>query len=111
MRKMPSAAAVALEAQRLRDPLAERALRRREIEPHLAAEETIGAEPAEHEIGVGDGRLGAAVAVADRPRLRRRRFRGPTRSAPPVPTRAMLPPPVPTSWMSIIGICIGRPVA
>ena len=45
-----------------------------EIEPHLAAEEAVGAEPAEHQIGVGDGRLGAAEAVADRARAARRRF-------------------------------------
>ncbi len=33
---------------------------------------------------------------------------GPTRSELPSPTRAMLPPPVPTSKMSIMGIWIGR---
>ena len=37
------------------------------VEPHLAAEEVSGIEPAEHEIGVGDGRLGAAAPVAGRP--------------------------------------------
>ena len=63
-----------LETQRLRNALQMRALRRREIEPHLAAEETIGAEPAQHEVGVGNGRLGAAPAIAGRSRLRRRRF-------------------------------------
>ena len=46
-----------------------------EIELHLAAEEAVGAEPAEHQVGVGDGRLGAAEAVADRPRRRAGRFR------------------------------------
>jgi hypothetical protein len=29
----------------------------------------------------------------------------------PAPMRAMLPPPVPTSWMSIIGTWIGSPSA
>ena len=37
-----------------------------DVELHLAAEEAVGAEPAEHQIGVGDGRLGAAEAVAGR---------------------------------------------
>jgi len=31
--------------------------------------------------------------------------------APARPARAMLPPPVPTSWISIIGICTGNPEA
>ena len=50
--------------------LAQRALGGLDVELHLAAEEAVGAEPAEHQIGVGDGRLLAAEAVAGRPRLR-----------------------------------------
>ena len=57
-----------IEAERLRDLLGQRLLAPLEIELHLAAEEAIGAEPAEHQVGVGDGRLGAAEAVADRAR-------------------------------------------
>ncbi len=38
--------------------------RGRGIELQLAAEEAIGVEPAEHEIGVGHRRLGAAIAIA-----------------------------------------------
>ena len=34
-------------------------------------------------------------------------LRGPTRKAPDSSTRAMLPPPVPTSKMSTMGICTG----
>ena len=37
------------------------------LEPHLAAEEVSGIEPAQHEVGVGDGRFGAAAPVAGRP--------------------------------------------
>ena len=40
------------------------------VELHLAAEEILGIEPAEQQIGVGDGRLGAAAAVAGRSRHR-----------------------------------------
>src|SRR2546428_7025866 len=36
----------------------------------LAAEPGVGADPAEHQIGVGDGRLVAAAAVAGRARHR-----------------------------------------
>src|SRR5205085_11419716 len=38
----------------------------RDIKRYLAAEEAIGAEAAEHQIGIGDGRLGAAETVAGR---------------------------------------------
>ena len=62
-----------IEAERLRDLVVERALGRFDVERHLAAEEAVGAEPAEHQVGIGDGRLGAAEAVADRTRRRRRR--------------------------------------
>ncbi len=57
-------------AERLADPHFERALGGGGIELHLAAEEAIGAEPAEHQIGVGHRRLGAAEAVAGRARRR-----------------------------------------
>ena len=45
------------------------------IELHGAAEEIVRVEPAEHHIGVGDGRLGAAAAIADRPRIGARALR------------------------------------
>ena len=40
------------------------------VERHAAAEQAARREPPEHEVGVGDGRLGAAAAVAGRARLR-----------------------------------------
>ena len=46
-----------------------------DVELHLAAEKAVGGEPAEHEIGVGDGRLFAAEPVADRTRHRAGAFR------------------------------------
>ena len=65
---MPSASSVSvsrqLRGQRLGD--AARAL---DVERHAAAEKILRIEPAEQQIGVGDGQLGA-VAVADRPRIR-----------------------------------------
>ena len=39
--------------------------RRVHVERDLAAEQVRG-DPAEHDVGVGDGRLGAALAVAER---------------------------------------------
>ena len=68
-----------------------------------------GAEQAEHQVGVGDGRLGAAVAVAGRARAARPPSAGPTRSAPPASRQAIEPPPAPTVWMSSIGSATGRP--
>ena len=32
-----------------------------DVEPHLAAEEVIRVEPSEHDVGVGDGRLGPSA--------------------------------------------------
>ena len=69
---------------------------------------TVGAKPPEHQVGVGDGRLGAAQAVAGRARLGAGALRPDVQRAA-ASTRAMLPPPVPTSWMSISGICDRQP--
>ena len=71
-----------------------------------------GDEAAEDEVGVGHRRLECRrCRIADRPRLRAGALwpdaQAHCRTAS---TRAMLPPPVPTSWMSISGICIGRPL-
>ena len=46
-----------------------------DVEGDLAAEEVARVEPAEHEVRVGDGRLGAAAAVADRPGIGARALR------------------------------------
>ena len=45
------------------------------VERHAAAEQAARREPAEHEVGVGDGGLCAAAAVAGRARLRARALR------------------------------------
>ena len=55
--------------------VADRALGGGDVERHFAAEETVGAETAEHQIGVGDGRLVAAEPVAGRPGRRARALR------------------------------------
>ena len=64
-----------VEPERPPDPLGDRAPRRVPVEPHLAAEEEVGVEVAEHQVGVGHGRLRAAEAVADRARAARPRSR------------------------------------
>ena len=66
MRRTPSAAAVTSRPSGFAI-VADRALGGGDVERHLAAEEAVGAEPPEHQIGVGDGRLGAAEPVAGRP--------------------------------------------
>ena len=48
MRRMPSAAAVDVEAERLGERLGDRALGGGDVERHLAAEEAVGVEAAEH---------------------------------------------------------------
>ena len=55
-----------VELQRLGDLLLDAAPRAVRVELHRAAEEIVRVEPAEHHVGVGDGRLGAAAAIADR---------------------------------------------
>ncbi len=55
--------------ERFGDTLHGRA-RRISVERELAAEEAIGVEPAEHQIGIGYGRLAAAMSVASRTRCR-----------------------------------------
>ena len=70
-----------------------------------------GIDAAEHEVGIGDGRLGAAAAVAGRAGLRAgaaadRRCIWPHA----VVDRAMEPPPAPISIISMTGMQIGRPL-
>ena len=66
---MPQAASITLSAERLGDLLLDRALGGRDVELHLPAEEILRIEHAEHEVGVGRRRLGAAAAVAGRARI------------------------------------------
>ena len=59
-------------------------------------------DAAEHDVGVGHRRLGAAAAIGDGPGTAPA-LRGPTSSTPPRSIEAMLPPPAPIVWTSIIG--------
>src|SRR5207248_10948136 len=63
-----------VDTERGRNPI-DRALRQADIEPPLAAEEIFRVEIAEHQVGVGDGRLAAVLAVAGRARHRAGAFR------------------------------------
>ena len=58
------------EAGRLRQPLAHRRVRPLGIDREGAAEQVLGIQEAQCHVGVGDGRFGAARAVADRARHR-----------------------------------------
>ena len=64
-----------VDLQRLGDLLGDAARGGIGVELHLTAEEVVGIEPTKHDIGVGDGRLGAAPAVADRARIGARALR------------------------------------
>ena len=75
-----------------------------------AAEEIVGIEPAEHDVGVGDGRLGAAAAIADRAGIGARAVRADLERADVVDPGDR-PPPAPTSTTSIIGSITGWPLA
>ena len=65
----PPGRAHRLEAERPADPRFDRARRGRGIEAHLAAEKELRVEIAEHQIGIGHGRLVAALPVAGRARI------------------------------------------
>ena len=69
----------------------------------LAADRAVDGDAAEHEIGVGDRRLGAAAADSRSGRAPTPALRGPTSRMPPRSIDAMLPPPAPIVCTSIIG--------
>ena len=69
-------------------------------------EEALRVEPAEDEVGVGDGRPRPAAAEADRPG-RAPALSGPTWSMPASSIRAIEPPPAPIVCTSTIGTRIG----
>ena len=92
-----------------RAELADRALGRARVEPHAARERRVGAEVAEQQVRVGDGRLRRRRARSRRARARRPPSAGPTRSAPPASAQPMLPPPAPTVCTSTIGSWSARP--
>ena len=82
----------------------------RVIDRQVAGEQRALVEIAEQQVAVGDGRLGAAAAVARRARASAPALLGPTRSAPARSTQAIEPPPADTSARSITGTRIGWPV-
>ncbi len=104
---MPSAASDGLEAEALGE-LADDPPGRVGVERHLAAEEALGVEAAEHDVRVGDRRLVAAAAVAGRAG-HGAGAAGPTRKAPASSIQAIEPPPAPIVWMSNIGTSTGWP--
>ena len=68
MRTIAAAAPVGVEAERRADLRLEQRLRTASIgTARSTASSLSGIEPAEHQVGVGDGRPLAAAAVADRP--------------------------------------------
>ena len=69
------------EAERLRHLLLDRLARQVRVELQVAAERQVGVEAAEHDLGVGHGRLLAAAAVAGRPGLRAGRARADVEAA------------------------------
>ena len=80
--------------------------------PRATAPHSIGTEPpasvvgieiAEHDVGVGDGRLGAAAARSRQGPGTAPALCGPTLSEPAWSSQTMLPPPAPTSEMSMTG--------
>ena len=73
IRRMPSAAASTVSPIGVRDR-AHRGPRRVDVERHLAADQ-VGREVAEHDVGVGHGRLGPALAVGGGPGLGARGLR------------------------------------
>ena len=69
----------------------------------------VGVEQAEHEIGIGHGRCGAAAAVTGGAG-RRAGAVGTDFKQAEIVDRAMLPPPAPISIMSIEGMATGMPL-
>ena len=90
------------QAERHGDPLLEDLVGARRVELHRAAGQRRRVQVAEDDVGVGDGRLGAAEVVAERPG-EAPALRGPTCSAPPASSQTIEPPPAPTSARSMAG--------
>ena len=84
------------------------ALGRADVELHLAAEEIVLAEIAQHQVAVGDRGLRAAAAVAGGPGHGAGALRADFEIAEAI-TRASVPPPALTVLMSIIGSAMSRP--
>jgi hypothetical protein len=72
----------------------------------LAATEEVLSDTPGDELGVGRGRLGAALAIGDRAGNAPAET-GPTWSLPPSSIHAIEPPPLPISTISNTGVWIG----
>ena len=83
--------------------------RRREVERHPPREEMAGVDVAEDEVGVGNGRFGAALSVAGGAGIVPPRSPAPPRARRLLSTRAMLPPPAPMDSTPSIGMASGTP--
>ena len=79
------------------------------VERDAAGQRRVGVEVAEHEVGVGHRRLGAAAAVAGGAGLGARASAARRAARRPASRQAIEPPPAPTVWMSTIGSASGRP--
>ena len=97
-----SAASCSSRSERLGDARADRLLGGLAVERHAAADQPL-AEPPEDEVGVGVGRLLAALAVGRRARGREPADCGPLRSEPAASIVASEPPPAPIVSTSIEG--------
>ena len=97
------------EAERLADVALERASAASTSSANLPPAKRARIDPAEHEIGVGDGRRRAAAAVARGPGSAPA-LSGPTLRRSSWSTRAIEPPPAPISTISITGMRTGRPL-
>ena len=64
---------------------------------------------AQHQVGVGDGRILSAASITDGPGTEPA-LCGPTLSRPRSLIEAMLPPPAPISIISTEGMRIGNPL-
>ena len=73
------------------------------VQAHPAAKEVVGVQVAEHDVGIGDGGLRPAEAVARRAG-RDPALWGPTRRRPPSSSQQMLPPPAPIVATRTLGI-------
>ena len=100
--RIASAVGLDAEAELLADG-ADRALRALDVEAGAGpAHAAVGIDAPEHDVGVGDGRLGAAAAVGDRAGHGAGAARPDLQHAAAVDA-AMLPPPAPIVCTSIIG--------
>ena len=76
---------------------------------HPTAEQGYRVQPAEHEVGVGDGRPLAAAAIRRPGPAGLRRSSGRLSAGRRDPPRRWMPPPAPMVWMSSVRARTGKP--